>query len=110
MTYNTNTPLSGFDLTYAHGLATISLTRTSDTSLSYAVGYYKADGSRAELDGTTRSPVALTTLGWGYGGDTRGDGDGNLSYTAASPNRVQLASLVYRPCLGLLCYAWSKRK
>ena len=108
MTYNTNTPLSGFDLTYAHGLATISLTRTSDTSLSYAVGYYKADGSRAELDGTDTIASGTYYFGMGcYGGVDGVMAMDNLSYAVPEPGT--LASLV-TALLSLLCYAWRKRR
>jgi len=58
MNLNTWTPLPGFDNAFTYGPATISLARTSDTTLNFVVTYYKTDGSLAQFTGSNNTLTA----------------------------------------------------
>lgn len=107
MTFNTNTVIPDFDSSFAYGTAKVTVTRTGQTSLGYAIDYYKIDGSLAQFAGTDTIASGDYYFGmFSYNcGGARWD---NLSYTTVpEPSVIALAA---SGLIGLLAYAWRKRK
>lgn len=91
---------------------TIALTRTSDTDLSFAYLYTKTSGGQGSVSGAYTGLVA----GDYYFGmltyapnDITGSASDNLSHSAIVPEPATLVMLG-SSLLGLLAYAWVKRR
>lgn len=99
-----------YDLSFASGPVTVTLTRTSDTTADYVYTYHTTTGGIATLSGTDDRLTAGTCyFGMAcYDSAQAGPVMDNLSYTAVPEPSMLL--LVGTGIVGLLAYAWRKRR
>ena len=99
------------NLSFANGPVTITATRTSATELDFSYQYHTTSGGTATVN---RSDTGLAAGTYyfgmaGYDGGASGIVMDNLSSTATVPEPSAIV-LVVTGLIGLLAYAWRKRR